>query len=304
MSDWDQALELGAAQLQREDPDHVVVGCLLLGGVAEIADEERQAVIAGRMVHLLDKEADSRVVWATARALGMTGSGVGAAALVRLATYHDHLVRLEVAMGLPRCLSDDPVALGVQALISLTGDPHGEVRDWATFGLGAQLDVDGTAVRDALAGRVDDPSGDTADEAMLGLARRHDPRAYDLVRRRLSGDRAGALAVKAAAYLADPRLIDVLRAWDADDEDIDVAVGACDPDIQQRRLTAHAELLAAVEAALPRRQAALSCTQGELGVTLRIADGSWDADALLARAGSAGAAAACVAEDLQLRPTT
>jgi hypothetical protein len=55
--------------------------------------------------------------------------------------------------------------------------PSAKVRGWATFCLGSELDADGPAVREALLRRVDDPEGDAAGEALVGLARRGDPRA-------------------------------------------------------------------------------------------------------------------------------
>jgi hypothetical protein len=49
-------------------------------------------------------------------------------------------------------------------------------------------DEDTDAIRDALAARVDDPDGDTSGEALLGLARRHDPRALPVLLARLDDD--------------------------------------------------------------------------------------------------------------------
>jgi HEAT repeat protein len=70
-------------------------------------------------------------------------------------------------------------------------------RDWATFGLGTQLDEDTGPIREALAGRLDDEDRDTAGEALLGLARRGDPRALPALLSRL-GDAPGNLIVEAA----------------------------------------------------------------------------------------------------------
>jgi HEAT repeat protein len=82
-----------------------------------------------------------------------------------------------------------------RTLIQLSADPDAEVRDWATFALGAWLDDD-ASVDDALAARLDDPDEETRGEAIHGLARRNDPRVIPAL--------IAALAVNpdAVSYLA------------------------------------------------------------------------------------------------------
>lgn len=60
--------------------------------------------------------------------------------------------------------------LAVQTLIELSADVDPQVRDWATFGLGVQIDRDDPAVRHALMARLEDPDIDTRGEAIRGLA--------------------------------------------------------------------------------------------------------------------------------------
>jgi HEAT repeat protein len=107
----------------------------------------------------------------------------------------------------------------ISALISLTRDRDEDVRDWACFALGTQLsDVDSPELRNALADRLYDPHDDTRCEAMLGLARRADPRALPVLRQRLSAPNVYALEVESAGALGDPSLHTLVRAhlagWD------------------------------------------------------------------------------------------
>jgi HEAT repeat protein len=96
----------------------------------------------------------------------------GVWALVALAGHPHEDVRFGVACALGG--REEPAA--VAALLRLTADADGDVRDWATFGLGALGGADGPAVREALVRRLGDPHGDTHFEAVVGLAKRRDAR--------------------------------------------------------------------------------------------------------------------------------
>jgi len=88
-------------------------------------------------------------------------------------------------------LDDEPPSDLVERVILLTEDADAEVRDAACFVLGTQWDqLDSSALRDALAARLDDPHTDARCEALLGLARRGDPAALAEAVRRLT-DPAG-----------------------------------------------------------------------------------------------------------------
>jgi hypothetical protein len=170
------------------------------------------------------------VAWSFARALGCVAQPAVIPALAHLASHLDPDVRYQVTQGLPGCVDEDDETTSRDAmavLIALTRDRDRKVRDWATFGLAIQMDVDGHDVRDALVARLED-EGDTADEALCGLARRHDRRALAIVRERLRRDFVGKLVFEAAGLLADPSLLDELRTWPLDD-DVTAAINACDP---------------------------------------------------------------------------
>lgn len=93
-----------------------------------------------------------------------------------IAAFHSHPsdeVRFTVACALG-CFPNEP--LSVQTLLTLMGDADADVRDWATFGLGVLGDQDSPEIRQALSRRVNDEDVDTREEALVGLAKRHDTR--------------------------------------------------------------------------------------------------------------------------------
>jgi HEAT repeat protein len=106
----------------------------------------------------------------------------------------------------------------LKLMIDLMQDVSDKVRDWATFSLGSQCDVDTPAIRDALRQRLDDADDEVRAEAMMGLARRSDAGVGPVIVRELqSGDR-GVFAIEAAEeflarYPDDEKVSNALTKW-------------------------------------------------------------------------------------------
>lgn len=125
------------------------------------------------------------------------------------AAHPDDTVREAVLHAVRR--SGRPEAIA--ALISLSGDPVEELREWATFALGSQLPlVDAAEIRDALATRLTDPHEATRDEAVIGLGLRADARALGPLRAQLERGFVGEALFQAARALASPTLRAALDA--------------------------------------------------------------------------------------------
>lgn len=144
---------------------------------------------------------------------------------VRCLASHEHAgVRYGVAVA----LLGDAHPESVRVMIELSRDQDAEVRDWATFGLGAQIDVDTIEVREALWSRCSDPDSAIRAEGISGLVRRGDPRAVDVLRRVLQSEDVGSLEVEAARDLASPELLDALESlrswWDVDSALLEEAI--------------------------------------------------------------------------------
>ena len=116
-----------------------------------------------------------------------------------------------------QALGADDDAAAVDLLVVLMADPDDAVRSWATFAV-ASKDGDTTAIRDALAARLDDADADARGEAMIGLARRGDPRCAAAIARELATADPMPLAVDAAELFvatgADAREVSrALEGW-------------------------------------------------------------------------------------------
>ncbi len=124
-----------------------------------------------------------------------------------------------------------------EILLSLMTDSDGDVRDWATFAIGTQSEIDTPEVRDALRARLSDQHDETRAEAMAGLAKRGDRSVLPSLIEAFTPDADGELSywdrqLEAAAYLADPALYPLLADIDGDGSELlNTARDACRTDV-------------------------------------------------------------------------
>jgi len=123
----------------------------------------------------------------------------------------------------------EPTDQGIEMLLLLMADEDGDTRDWATFSVGTQTDIDNPGIREALLARLYDPHDDTHAEAVGGLARRGDERVIPAIKQRfeeaLQQDEwdLGSAWLEAATEIAAPELLSYLEAMVEDGEiDIDL----------------------------------------------------------------------------------
>src|SRR5580658_1626151 len=148
-------------------------GCDLLGVLCDPDEEGWSHEAAVALVNVADGETDGEVLWSMAHALGRTGDPVGVSALSKLRGHPDRDLRLEVARAITGCRTyeDGEDLWDIAAvLLELMEDEDPEVREWATFGIASQLQVDGRVIRSALARRLDDDYPNARFDAIRGLA--------------------------------------------------------------------------------------------------------------------------------------
>lgn len=188
------------------------------------------------VVALCDTLQPSTVLESALRALGHLYDARALPTVLSFAGHAETGVRLAVAQSLYAVAGDPPAPDAVAALLALMRDDDPDIRDWATFGLGSQLEVDTPEIRQALFARLDDPEADTAGEALVGLAKRKDLEVVQHLIRRLEDGDVGNLVVEAAEASADPRCLPGLyklrdEGWDLDDPRgglLAVAIESCE----------------------------------------------------------------------------
>ncbi|MBA2287607.1 MAG: HEAT repeat domain-containing protein [Ktedonobacteraceae bacterium] len=181
------------------------VGADILGQVG-VPDDTfcEEAVVA--LLAMLEHEQEPEVLSSIAVALGHRRDPRAIEPLVRLKNHPDDRVRFGVVLGLT-CHEDEQA---IQTLIELSADTDTDVRDWATFALGSQIDSDTPAIHAALLARLADEDDTTRGEAMVGLACRDDQRMVEPLLTDLEAGWWGSLLLEAAIAIGDPRLYPTL----------------------------------------------------------------------------------------------
>lgn len=99
----------------------------------------------------------------------------------------------------------------IETLIKLSSDQLNHVRNWATFGLGTQIERNNKTIREALWERVNDKHQETKLEAIVGLAKRKDKRVNDFIRREIIGGECGILLFEAIIETQDKAFLPLLK---------------------------------------------------------------------------------------------
>ena len=196
-------------------PRERIVGAEILGqlgGDHPVFPEERFEILEA----LVRSERDDPAVLGSAcLSFGQLHDSRACRSLSYLRIHPSSDVRFGVACGLLGYSDLDAIG----TLIELSADSDEEVRDWATFGLGTQIDLDLPEIRAALFARLDDPNLEVRAEALVGLARRKDPRALPVIVQRLQSPDLQLLDLEAAAQAGDSSLLALLRQIDLDPAD-------------------------------------------------------------------------------------
>ncbi|WPD23619.1 MAG: HEAT repeat domain-containing protein [Candidatus Electrothrix scaldis] len=193
--------ELGKQLTESGNPEDRIIGADILSqlGLDKRSFHEESLAV---LINLL-RDPDHQVIHYAAIGLGHRNDARAIPPLVELAEHEDALVRFGVTFGLS--CHDDEQAIAV--LMQLCKDEDYDVRNWAMFDLACQTDMDGPEIREALAAGLQDVEAEIRGEALVGLARRKDARAFPAIVKEWAAHDVSILSIEAAEELADPDLV-------------------------------------------------------------------------------------------------
>ncbi len=209
-----------------QNPLDATLGADILGqlGTPDFPFHETSVPI---LLEIFDNHGEENPLQSAAMALGRIGDSRAIEKLLELRNHESSEIRFAVVHGL-LTLEDEK---SVGALIKLTTDEDEDVRNWATFGIGSQIEIDTPEIRDALFNRLDEDDHEIRGEALVGLALRKDERVLVPLLKELKSENVGTLAVEAALELGDPKLCESLKDletwWDINTDLLKSGITAC-----------------------------------------------------------------------------
>ena len=160
---------------------------------------------------ILRKEKNPKALLSVLYAIGHNNEKLKPDEIGLLVSFKDNTDE-GVREGLVSALLSVDNKLAIDTLIHLTTDRVSHIRDWATFGIGTQIEKDNKSIREALWLRVEDQHQDTKLEAIVGLAKRQDCRIKEIIKRELLNGEFGTLLFEAIEELNDKDFLPLLNS--------------------------------------------------------------------------------------------
>jgi hypothetical protein len=159
---------------------------------------------------VLKKEKDPKALLSVLYAIGHNNGKLKPEEIKTLVLLKDNPDE-GVREGLVSALLTVDNKMAIDTLIHLTTDKISHIRDWATLGIGTQIERDNKFIREALWLRVDDKNQDTKLEAIVGLAKRKDKRIKEIIKQELLNGEYGTLLFEAIEELNDKDFLSLLK---------------------------------------------------------------------------------------------
>lgn len=131
--------------------------------------------------------------------------------VLQLINYKNHRY-CNVRLGLVQALSGIENISAINALVELSNDNDPDIRDWATFSLGTQIDNRSEIATKTLWDRMEDECENVRYEAIAGLAKRQDKRIKNILIHELETiDDTGSIILESIEEYNDIEFIELLE---------------------------------------------------------------------------------------------
>lgn len=197
---FDNAIELTKSEISKEK----IIGINILAqfGYPRLHLKE----VLNTLFKLLQTEIDKNILSSLLYGIGHNNEKLTDKQIEIICTYQNHK-SVSVRHSLVFSLLGIEKTEAINTLIKLSKDKDSDVRDWATFGLGTQIELDNELIREALWNRINDN-----DEAIFGLAKRKDKRIKDILKTELENlDKFGSLILESIEEFNDKDFINLIE---------------------------------------------------------------------------------------------
>ena len=203
---YNKAFKLAKSESEKEK----IIGIYVLAQLG-FAPRYQQDKTVDLYFKLLENEKSPKVISAILSSISHNNENLNTKQISKLIEFKTHKfvnVRFELALALS-CLENKDA---IKTLIELSNDKDSDTRNWATFGIGTQLDNDSKEIRTALWDRVKDKDKITRFEAISGLAKRKDKKIKDILKIELGRiDENGSLILESIELFNDKDFIPLLE---------------------------------------------------------------------------------------------
>lgn len=155
-----------------------------------------------RYFELLDEENEKETLMSILYGIGHNNEELTTTQIAKLIQFKNHK-NIEVRQGLVSALLGIENEKAVNTLIELTEDKVSSIRNWATFGIGSQIEISNQKIKTALWNRVNDKHQETKLEAIVGLSNRGEKEVKEIISRELVLGEYGTLLFEAIEVLND-----------------------------------------------------------------------------------------------------
>ncbi|GAB7258319.1 hypothetical protein [Polaribacter sp. OB-PA-B3] len=160
---------------------------------------------------LLKNEKSPKVISAILSSISHNNENLNENQISKLIKFKTHSfvnVRFQLTLAIS-CLENEKA---IKTLIELSNDKDSDTRNWATFGIGTQIEDDTKEIRIALWNRITDKDEITRLEAILGLAKRKDRKIKEILKTELKNiDENGSMILESIESFNDKDFIKLLE---------------------------------------------------------------------------------------------